>query len=253
MERPVSEQPTIVLLHAFPLDHRMWSAQAEYLRGQGFGVVTPDLPGFGGTPLLDGPPDLVAVAQHVIDHLPPGPVVVGGLSLGGYVTMAMLRLGMPNLVGAMLCDTKATADPEAGRANRLGLADRLEEAGGDAGQVFREALLHNLLGDTTRVERPIVQEQVGHWLDEADGATGAWYMRAMAARPESLDVLGALTVPTLVLWGDEDLLSPPADHLAMVDALREARAVEIPGAGHLTSVESPRATATAIEEFVRGL
>ena len=249
----MSEHPTIVLLHAFPLDHRMWAAQAEYLRGQGFTVVTPDLPGFGGTALLEGPPDLVAVAQHVIDHLPPGPVVVGGLSLGGYVTMAMLRLGVPNLVGAMLCDTKATADPEAGRANRLGLADRLEAAGEDAGQVFRDALLHNLLGDTTRAERPLVQAQVAEWLDQADPITGAWYMRAMAARPASLDVLAALTVPTLVLWGDEDLLSPPADHHAMVDALREARAVELAEAGHLTSVESPQATATAIEAFVRGL
>ena len=249
----MSERPTIVLLHAFPLDHRMWAAQAEYLRGQGFTVVTPDLPGFGGTALLDGPPDLVAVAQHMIDHLPQGPVVVGGLSLGGYVTMAMLRLGVPNLVGAMPCDTKASADPEAGRANRLGLADRLEAAGGEAGQVFRDALLHNLLGDTTRAERPLVQAQVADWLDEADPNTGAWYMRAMAARPDSLDVLGALGIPTLVLWGEEDLLSPSADHQVMVEALGNARPVEIPGAGHLTSVESPQATASAIEAFVRAL
>lgn len=249
----MSEHPTIVLLHAFPLDHRMWSAQVEYLRGQGFTVVAPDLPGFGGTALLEGPPDLVAVAQYVIDHLPAGPVVVGGLSLGGYVTMAMLRLGVPNLVGAMLCDTKATADPEAGRANRLGLADRLEAAGGDSGQVFRDALLHNLLGDTTRAERPLVQAQIGEWLDQADPITGAWYMRAMAARPDSLDVLGALEVPALVLWGTEDLLSPPTDHQVMVDALAHGHSASIPQAGHLTSVESPEATATAIEAFVRAL
>ena len=249
----MSEQPTIVLLHAFPLDHRMWSAQVERLTGHGFPVVTPDLPGFGGTALLDGPPDLAVVARRVIDELPPGPVVVGGLSLGGYVTMAMLRQGVPDLVGAMFCDTKATADPEAGRANRLVLADRLEAAGDNAGQVFRDALLNNLLGDTTRAERPLVEAQVGGWLDEADARTGAWYMRAMAARPASLDVLGSLTVPALVLWGDEDLLSPPADHQAMVDVLGRGVPATIANAGHLTSVESPRATATAIEEFVRGL
>lgn len=249
----MSQQPTVVLLHAFPLDHRMWSAQVEHLRSEGLNVVAPDLPGFGGTARLDVAPDLAAVAQHMIDQLPSGPVVIGGLSLGGYVTMAMLRLGVPNLSGAMFCDTKAAADPEAGRANRLNLAERLEVAGDNAGQVFREALLHNLLGDTTRSDRPLVEAQVGAWLDEADPMTGAWYMRAMAARPASLDVLGALTVPTLVLWGDEDLLSPPADHEAMVEVLGHGRPVIIPNAGHLTSVESPEATASAIADFVRGL
>lgn len=246
----MSDRPTIVLLHAFPLDHRMWSAQVEHLTREGFEVVAPDLPGFGDAPPLDASPDLNAVAHHVIDHLPSGPVVVGGLSLGGYVTMAMLRIGVPNLVGAMLCDTKATADTETGAANRLALAERLEVAGANAGAVFREALLHNLLGDSTRADRPLVEEQVGVWLDQADPSTAAWYLRAMAARPDSMDVLAALTVPTLVLWGEEDLLASPSDHHAMVDVLTQGRPVIIPKAGHLTSVESPQATSTAIAEFV---
>lgn len=247
------ERPSIVLLHAFPLDHRMWSAQADALRAGGWNVHTPNIPGFGGTPLPEGPPDLTATARQLIDELPAGPVVIGGLSLGGYCTMAMLRIGVPNLVGVMLCDTKATADPEAGVANRIAMAERLESGAEPPGQVLRSALLTPLVGDTTRGQRPQVVEQIGGWLDEADPRSAAWTMRAMAARPSSLDVLESLDVPVMVLWGDEDVMCPQPEQDAMLDVLRDGREARIPGAGHLASVETPDAVTEAILGFVRSL
>lgn len=247
---------TVVLLHAFPCDGRMWSAQADALSAAGWDVIVPDLPGFGASDLLDADPSLEAVAAVVLQELSSQGVdraVVGGLSLGGYLAMALLRQAPEVFAAVMLCDTKASADGDQAVANRERLASSVLEAPDQCGRILRQAVLPGLLGATSFASRPQVVAAVEGWLDDARAETVAWYQRAMAARPESFATLAALDVPALVLWGDEDALSTADDHRAMLASLRRGESSIIAGSGHLTAVEDPRAVSAVMVEFLEGV
>jgi pimeloyl-ACP methyl ester carboxylesterase len=245
----------IALLHAFPCDARMWAPQREALLARGLTVAAPDLPGFAGTSLPEGSPCLDVVADRVAESLSraaEGPWTVAGVSLGGYVAMALLRR-YPELVGSLvLCDTKATADADQARDNRLRLADLVDGAPHDAARVLEQAVLPGLLGTTTFAERPAVVEQVRGWLVEADPATVAWYQRAMAQRPDSRAVLAAFIGPAAIIWGEEDALSPWREQELMLEALPGAVVTRVPTAGHLANVECPGPVLAALAEFVAG-
>lgn len=241
--------PPIVLLHAFPCDGRMWAPQAAALREAGWRVLVPDLPGFGGSDLLAGPPSVSAVADAVLsmlDERAVGPCALAGVSLGGYVAMGMLR-ARPGVASAIiLCDTKATADGAAARENRERLARLCLESPGETARILEQAVLPGLLGETSRAIRPGVVARVRGWLGEAPADTIAWYQRAMADRLDSLGVLAAARVPALVVWGDEDTLSPASEQDAMMASLPDARLVTIAGAGHLANVEKPEEVTSAL-------
>lgn len=250
--RDAGEGPAVVLLHAFPCDGRMWEPQAAALVAAGWRVLVPDLPGFGESPVLDVEPSLDAVADALVgelDRLGVRRCVLGGVSLGGYVTMAVLRR-RPDLVSAaFLCDTKATADGEPARENRERLAGLVLDSPSETARILEQAVLPGLLGDTTRESRPGVVERVRGWLDEADARSVAWYQRAMAGRPDSRADLAAAG-PVLVVWGEEDALSPRAEQDLMLAAAPGARLVVVPGAGHLANVEDPDAVTSALLEFL---
>ena len=243
----------VVLLHAFPLDQRLWRHQVTQLTALGFEVITPDLPGFGWTALLDAAPSLELVADHVLVQLDEHGVdrcILGGVSLGGYVAMAMLRSRPAIADGVVLCGTKATADGEQARANRERLARLVLDAPDDCSRILEQAVLPGLIGDTSRAERPAVVGQVRDWLADAPAETVAWYQRAMAVRPDSRDVLASLDVPGLVVWGAEDALSPRAEQDLMIDVLADARLDVVDAAGHLALIERPDTVGDAIAQFV---
>jgi pimeloyl-ACP methyl ester carboxylesterase len=239
----------LVLLHAFPLTSEMWAEQraalAPYAR-----LITPDLRGFGRSPLNEDPPDLDHMADDVaalLDRLGLHQVVLGGLSMGGYVVMAMLRRHPARISGLLLADTKAGADAMPARDVRLRIAETVLKERGP--RVLEELVLPNLLGETTKQERPDIVARLREQVGSARPEGVAWAQRAMAERPESSATLRAADVPALVVVGEEDTLSPKADAEAMVDALPRGRLALIPRAGHLTAVEAPAQFAAA----VRGL
>ena len=220
--RDEGEGPVAVLLHAFPCDGRMWQPQATVLVEAGWRVLVPDLPGFGASDPVAGEPSLLPVAEAVIAMVDDRGIdrcVLAGVSLGGYVAMSVLS-SRPDLAAAVvLCDTKATADAAAARDNRERLALMCEEAPDQTARILEQSVLPGLLGETTRASRPEVVLRVRDWLASAPTATVAWYQRAMAARPDSLDVLQGLDVPALVVWGDEDALSARAEQDLMLERL----------------------------------
>lgn len=256
--RDSGEGPALVLLHAFPCDGRMWEPQARAAADAGWRVLVPDLPGFGSSAPADAEPSLDVVATAVLGMLDERGVdrcVLGGISLGGYVAMALLRARPGIVAGLLLCDTKATADAEAARENRERLALRCLAAPAETSRILEEAVLPGLLGDTTRADRPEVVERVRGWLADADADAVAWYQRAMAARPDSQATLAAVDGPVLVVWGDEDALSPRAEQDLMLAAAPEADLVVVHGAGHLANVEDASAVTSAVLgllEVVRG-
>ncbi|HWD01468.1 MAG TPA: alpha/beta fold hydrolase [Amycolatopsis sp.] len=235
----------LVLLHAFPLDARMWdpvrAPLAEHLR-----VITPDQRGFGRSllPESDAEPSLDDAARDVVallDRLELDRVVLGGCSMGGYLTLAVLRLAPERVAGLVLIDTKATADSPEAAENRLKVAERAE-AEGITGWLA-EANLPNVLGPGAA---PEVVERVRGYIDEQPPAGVAWAARAMRTRPDSLAALREADVPGLVIVGEQDTLTPPSDASVTAGALADSTLVVLPGAGHLTPLEDPAGVVEAI-------
>jgi pimeloyl-ACP methyl ester carboxylesterase len=248
--RETGEGVPVVLLHAFPLSSAMWLEQRNDLADT-CRVITPDLRGFGGSQLGYDEPSLDLMADDVaavLDRLDLPEVVLGGLSMGGYVAMAFLRRHPGRVTALLLADTKAGADPDAARDNRRRIADTLVED--DSTQVLVDEVLPALVGETTKRDQPLVQGRVRALLEAAPPAAAAWAQRAMAARPDSLDTLRKVDVPAVVILGDEDQLASRDDAEAMVEALPQGKLVLIPGAGHLSAVEAPGAFSTAVREIL---
>jgi pimeloyl-ACP methyl ester carboxylesterase len=234
------------------MDALLWAASRKALAASGYHVVTPDLPGFGGSARSDAEPSLDVYADEVarlMDHLMCPRAVIGGLSMGGYVAMAMLRRYPERVAGLVLADTKADADSEAAAANRLAMADAVLAAKGQ--QEVVEGMLAGLLGATTHASRPQVVSTVRRWVLGQDPRAVAWAQRAMATRPDSHADLQAFSGPALVVVGEEDTLSPLPAAQSMFAALGQgAKLGTIPAVGHLSAVENPSAVAGAIGSWL---
>ncbi|HEY3469551.1 MAG TPA: alpha/beta hydrolase [Amycolatopsis sp.] len=238
----------LVLLHAFPLDARMWNAVREPLASH-LRVITPDQRGLGRSPLPESgrEPSLEDAARDVIallDRLALDRVVLGGCSMGGYLAMAVLRLAPERVGGLVLIDTKATPDTPEAAQSRLDVAARVEREG-IAGWLA-EANLPNLLAETTRTRRPDVVETVREIIESQPPAGISWTALALRTRPDSLDLLRDSGVPALVVVGEEDPITPVAAASAMVEVMPGATLVVLPGAGHLTPLEDPAGVVEAI-------
>ena len=236
----------LVLLHAFPLDHRMWDGVRAGI-SEHVELITPAQRGFGGTPLGDDGPDLSVVAADVLDRLDGRRAILGGCSMGGYVAMAVLRQAPEQVAGLVLVSTRATADAEAGRANRHTMASRIEEEG--AGFV-PDAVLPTLLGTETMERRPEVVETVRTLISEQDGNAIAWAQRAMAARPDSSGTLRKTDVPTLIIRGEQDTLIPADEAEALATLMPKAEVVVLAGAGHLPPLEVPEEFTGAVARWL---
>lgn len=232
----------------------MWDEQVESVLAAGWRVLVPDLPGFGASVLpMEADPHLgEAVEQLVAASMDRGVdrLVVVGLSVGGYLAMEWLRRYPEMLAGVGLFDTKATADVPKARANRVAMADAIDADPAGCPDILVEQVLPVILGSTSHKSRPDVVARVTEWMHTADPMTVAWYQRAMSDRPDSVETLSGVTVPALVLWGEEDVMSPIAEQQIMLDVLRDTRSKAIPGAGHLSAIEQPELVACELVDFL---
>lgn len=244
--------PPLVLLHAFPVDSRMWDGirapVAAHTR-----LITPDQRGLGRSPLpaTDRAPTLDDAARDVLamlDKLGLDRVALGGCSMGGYLTMAVLRAAPERLAGLVLMDTKATADTEQARDNRLAVAARAEQETGL--RWLADGMLRNLLGANTKIARPDVLRRAREMIESQPPAGVAWAQRAMAARPDATETLLSAEVPALVIAGAQDTLTPPATAREMADGLPGSRLLILPGAGHLSPMEDPAAVSGALCDWL---
>ncbi|WP_344192675.1 alpha/beta hydrolase [Acrocarpospora corrugata] len=239
----------LVLLHAFPFSSAMWLGQREGLAGV-CRVITPDLRGFGGSGLGDDEPSVDVMADDVAELLDAEGVeraVVGGQSMGGYVTMAFCRRYPDRVQAVVLADTKAAPDSVEAAANRELAAQRVLD-GGDLTDT-----VPNLVGATTLARRPMVVGRVRGLVKSAPPGAVAWALRAMAGRPDSFDTLRGLKVPALVLVGEEDELTSVADAEAMAEAAPDVQLEILPNSGHLSAIETPVAFNKAVAAFLAKL
>jgi len=241
--------PAVLFLHAFPLRLSMWDAEAEALAPT-HRVVRFDARGFGGTPPGDEPLRMERIADDaatLFDHLAIDRAVVAGCSMGGYAALAFVRRHPHRLAGLVLQDTRAGADTEEAKANRAALAARVLTEGAVAAA---EAFLPKLVGETTRRERPELVARIREWILATSPRGIANALHGLAARVDSRDTLATVDVPTLVLVGEEDTLTPKAEAEALAAGIRGSRLEVIPRAGHLANLENPKAVHQALRRFL---
>ncbi len=241
----------VVLVHAFPLSSEMWDPQRSALP-DGWSLFTPDLPGFGGS---TEPPamSVEAMAASVLAAMDARGIrraVIGGTSMGGYVTFAMLRLAPQRFSGLVLVDTRATADSDQQKEGRRKMMATARERGASA---IADEMLPKLLGETTKRERPEVAGRVRRMIEGNRPDTIAGAVEAMMTRPDSTPLLADVRVPALIVCGDEDTLTPPSDSESMHCSIPGSRLVLLPGAGHLASLETPEPFNAAFRDFVSSL
>ena len=241
--------PPLVLLHAFPLNSDMWKPQVDAL-SKDFRIFTPDLPGFGRMTVadqssIDGMAD--AVARYLDGQGVTAPVALGGLSMGGYVALAFARKYPQRLKALILADTRSEPDDDAGKANR----DKMIAFANDhtAADVI-EQMLPKMLSDETRTQRPEVVAEVRRIAAVQSTAGIIAALKALRDRPDAGPSLGKIAVPTLVIVGSDDALTPPAMSQSLAGRIAGAKLVTIPGAGHLSNLEKPAEFTAALRQFL---
>jgi pimeloyl-ACP methyl ester carboxylesterase len=243
----------LVLLHAFPLDGRMWAPQVEALAGS-YQVIVPDLRGFGAAreqAVEEAGMDLLADdVTRLLDDRGLDRVVLGGLSLGGYVALAFMGRHAERVSGLVLLDTKAAADGDQARDARLEMAERVLAEGSG---FVAEAMLPRLLGPTSREHRPELVEKVAAMIREQDPRAIAGAQRGMAARAATTGLLGSIAVPTLVITGEEDAVTGPEVGRDLATGIPGARFLLVEEAGHLSNLEQPEVVNEALLDFLAPL
>jgi YbgC/YbaW family acyl-CoA thioester hydrolase len=244
--------PAVLFIHGYPLDHTIWTHQIAAL--EGWCRIAPDLRGMGGSDA----PDLgysmetyAADLAELLDLLGADDVVLVGLSMGGYVAFEFLRRWRRRVRGLVLVDTRAEADTPEARRSRDAAAGTAKEQGAAA---IAEAMLPKVLGASTLAGAPATVERVRTMMAATPVAGIVGALGAMRDRPDSTPLLAELDgLPTLVIVGDEDELTPPTQARAMADAIPGASLVVIRSAGHLPTLERPSETTDAIVAFLAGL
>jgi pimeloyl-ACP methyl ester carboxylesterase len=243
----------VVLVHGFPLDHSMWNAQIDAL-SQRARVIAPDLRGFGQSPLGVADPDRGISMEQYADDIAAlldaikitEPVVLIGLSMGGYVGWQFARKYPRRLRALAQLDTRAVADTEEARALRIKMADNVAEWG--SGRVA-EMMGPKLLAPKWFESRPDIVAAVRAMVERTPPAAIAAAQRGMASRPDMTSFLPQIKLPTLILVGDADVISPPKEMQAIAAAIPGAEFVVVPGSGHMTTMEQPETVNSALNNF----
>lgn len=228
----------MVFLHAFPLGAEQWLPQLARV-APGWRFIAPDLRGFGGSSgVAEGGMTMESYADDVLTlmaHLDVPEAVVTGLSMGGYVALAMVKKAPKRVSGLVLADTRPGADSVEARAGRDRMLTVLAERG-VAG--VADELLPKILGATTRREQPDLVDAVRRLMvsNHPDGVGAA--IEAMKERPDSTPVLSTIGCPTVLIVGVEDVVTPVAESEAMHQAIPGSRLVVLPHAGHLSNLEN---------------
>jgi pimeloyl-ACP methyl ester carboxylesterase len=240
----------LVLMHGFPLDARMWREQVEGLSSR-FRVIAPDFRGFGKS-ANEGPFTLDQLADDVhalVQHLKLGPVALAGLSMGGYVALAYVTKYPATLSSLLLIDTKAEADGTEARQNRDRMIAIAKEKGS---KPIAEAMLGKLIAEETAKSRPAIGRQLREMMEDQKPASIAHALAAMRNRPDRTEMLASIAVPTLVIVGEKDAVTPVDVAKKMAERIPRAEFKIVPGVGHMSPVEDAETVNREILRFLQG-
>jgi pimeloyl-ACP methyl ester carboxylesterase len=247
----------VVLLHGFPLNSSMWIMQLSELDDV-CRVIVPDLRGFGDTSLGNVDPTTgISMTQYADDLAAlldacgiQEPIVLCGFSMGGYIAFQFVKSYSDRLRGLVLCDTRAAADTEEARAGRIKMAEHVGEWGAER---VAEIMGPKLFAPETFAKQPELVEDVRRVVMNTLPDAIAAAQRGMAARPDVTSELPSINVPTLVIAGEHDAISPPEEMRAIAAAIPGAEFVLVPGAGHMSPMENSAVVNDALRRFIARL
>jgi pimeloyl-ACP methyl ester carboxylesterase len=245
------EGESVLFVHGFPFDRRMWQPHLTSLRR--WRRIAPDLRGAGDSRVLGGDYAFARYADDliaVLDAVEVQEAIVCGLSMGGYIAFDMLRRYRSRIRALILAGTRPEADSSEAKRARDDMIALAEREGPGA---VAERMLPRVLARATIAEHPERVRQVRAMMDGWSRAAIIGALRAMRDRPDSTGLLSTIAVPTLVIVGEDDVVTPPPDARRMADAIKGAKLVTIPNAGHLAPFEQPDAVGNALTEFLETL
>ncbi|MEP7356299.1 MAG: alpha/beta fold hydrolase [Anaerolineales bacterium] len=244
---------TLLLLHGYPLSRRLWRPQLEYLTDAAH-VIAPDLRGHGDSDAREGPYTMDQLADDAVALLDSlglsQPAVVAGLSMGGYVALALCRRHPSRVAGLILAATKAGADSPEAQANREKSAALAREKGVEA---IADSMLPKMFAPATYTANPglVAEARAMMAATPLNGVVGD--LLGMKVRPDSTALLAQITIPVLVIHGQEDQLIPAREAEATHAGLPNARLALVPNAGHLLNLEQPEAFNAEVRTFLQSL
>jgi pimeloyl-ACP methyl ester carboxylesterase len=238
----------VVLLHGYPFNRSLWREQVEVLKDSKR-VITPDLRGLGESPLTETATmeEMANDVAALLDSLGIEETIIGGLSMGGYVTLAFTRLFPHRVKGLILADTRPQSDTEEGKQNREKQAQKALSEGMSA---IAAEMLPKLLAPATITENTDVVVRVSNMIltTKPQGAANA--QRGMAQRVDHTEMLSNINVLTLIIVGSEDVLTPPSDSEKMHEAISNSLLITIEGAGHCSNLENHMMFNAALLSFI---
>ncbi|RKN08048.1 alpha/beta fold hydrolase [Streptomyces radicis] len=242
--------PPVVLVHGHPFDRTLWAPQVDALVAAGYRAIVPDLRGYGASGVTPGTVPLADFADDIaalLDHLDVAQAVVGGVSMGGQITME-IQLRHPARVRALvLSDTSFAAETEEGRGAREAMADRLLAEGMDG---YAAEVIDRMLTPYNVAELPDVAARVMAMMRATDPRGAAAALRGRAQRPDHRATLTAVRVPTLIVVGADDAFTPVATAREMHALIPRSTLTVIPRAGHLPGAERPATFNAALLDFL---
>jgi pimeloyl-ACP methyl ester carboxylesterase len=250
--RVLGEGPPVVLLHPFPANHEFWLPVGESLASC-YRVILPDLRGHGDSGLGEGPATMEKHAgdiARVMDDADIGRAPLVGVSIGGYALFEFWRRNRGRAAALVLCNTKAPADSAEARAARLQAARDVLERGTEQ---FFESMIPRLLAKTTRETRPDLVEGVVRMMRKMSPEDVAQVQRGMAERLDSMDTLKTINVPTLLVTGDEDILTGVNEAELTRQHISGSQLRVIPKAGHYSPWEQPEEAGKLLRQFLERL
>jgi 3-oxoadipate enol-lactonase len=248
----IGEGPPVVLLHPFPANHEFWLPVAQALAAR-YRLILPDLRGHGESGVGEGPATMEkhsADIARLMDDADVGRAPLIGVSIGGYALFEFWRSYRGRVAALGLCNTKAPADSAEARAGRLQAANDVLERGTEP---FFESMIPKLLGKTTRETRPDLVDGVLRMMRKMSPEDVAQVQRGMAERPDSVETLKTINVSTLLVTGDEDIMTGVNEADLMRQHIAGSQMQVIPKCGHYSPWEQSDAASKVLRHFLDGL
>ena len=240
----------LLLVHGFPLDHTMWQHQIDAF-ADSCQVIAPDLRGFGQSDMTTDAVSMEQFADDLSNLLKAmgidRPVTFCGLSMGGYIAWQFIARHAQQLNGLVLCDTRAAADSEEMKQSR---AEAAEAVLRDGPQKLTDAMIPKLFCEKTVESNPEIVAETRAVMMQTSPTTIAAALAGMAQRHDATESLGQINIPTTVICGQFDIITPPSEMRSVADAIPNAEYFEITNAGHMAPLENPAEVNIAIRSLL---
>lgn len=242
----------VVFIHGFPFSKEMWKPQIDALKKDHY-LITYDVRGHGASDVGDGQYTVECFVDDLIgllDHVKVSRAVVVGLSMGGYIALRAIERNPERFRALVLCDTRSEADGNEGKIKRAQQAKTVKSGGM---KKFAETFLKAVFHEATFQTNPQAVEMIRDMIERSSPLAVAGTLTALAARTDTTSSLYNIKVPTLIVVGKHDMLTPPSASHAMKEKIPSAALHIIPGAAHLSNLENPEEFNARLEKFLKAI